>query len=82
MKPNKTPKCYWIGLLVVLLLSNSCQQSPPMMPENTDWEGYLGGAATNQYSSLDQINTKNVHMSIYQKKKKKIHATNLILHFL
>ena len=60
MKPNRTPKLYWIGLLVILLLTNSCQQSPPTIPENTDWEGYLGGASTNQYSSLDQINTKNV----------------------
>ena len=51
--PNKLP----ILLVFISFLFLHCTSPGP----NVDWPGYLGGNGTNQYSSLDQINTENVN---------------------
>ena len=45
---------FFAGIAVCVL---SCSQS---VQDNTDWSAYQGGTESNQYSTLNQINTDNV----------------------
>lgn len=53
--------CYILALLGGLFLT-ACQSNPTPIPEGAgaDWAHYLGHPTSNQYSTLDQINTDNV----------------------
>lgn len=48
-----------LSLLLLLLSAWSCRQENAQ--GNVNWNAYLGGKDVNHYSSLDQINTQNVH---------------------
>ena len=55
-------KSFFCFSLILIFLVSSCEQvNQEGATQNSDWSVYLGGAESNQFSSLKQINNQNVN---------------------